>query len=85
MQAVGDGLLQQYQRIVPEVIKAPISDGIAAITTDIQANIAGAAQGLGTFLVGQVLQLFNTVTVVLRPDRSWEASKAPAPDLSGLI
>jgi predicted PurR-regulated permease PerM len=65
LQAVGTGLLLQYQRIVPEVIKAPVSAGINTMVTSLQANIAGAAQGLGAFLVGQVLQIFNTVTFLI--------------------
>jgi predicted PurR-regulated permease PerM len=65
LQAVGTGLLLQYQRVVPEVIKAPISAGINTMVTSIQANIAGAAQGVGGFLVGQVLQIFNTVTFLI--------------------
>ena len=65
LQTVGTGLLLEYQRIVPEVIKAPISAGINTMVTSLQANIAGAAQGLGAFLVGQVLQIFNTVTFLI--------------------
>jgi predicted PurR-regulated permease PerM len=65
LQAVGTGLLLQYQRIVPEVIKAPISAGITTMVASLQANISDAAQGVGAFLVGQVLQIFNTVTFLI--------------------
>lgn len=58
-------LYQQYSRSVPPSIQGPIQEGARSALETAQANLATYAQGVGTFLFAQVLQVVNTVTFLV--------------------
>lgn len=60
-----NGLYQQYRRSVPPSIQGPIEQGAQSALETAQANLATYAQGVGTFLLAQVLQVVNTVTFLI--------------------
>jgi predicted PurR-regulated permease PerM len=65
LQEMGRSLLDQYQNRVPPAVRAPIEQGIRNGLQTLQTNIAGYLQSIGSFIIGQVLQVLNTVTFLV--------------------
>jgi predicted PurR-regulated permease PerM len=65
IQATGNQLLEQYRQNVPEAIRVPLDEGIANALRTAQDNLGTFAQGLGTFMVDQILRVVNTLTFLI--------------------
>jgi predicted PurR-regulated permease PerM len=51
----------EYQRLVPEELRSVVEEGANTTYERIKENIASYAQEVGTFLIGSVMQVVNTV------------------------
>jgi predicted PurR-regulated permease PerM len=65
LQTMGQELFRQYQNSVPASIRGPIEEGVRNGLRSLQANITTYLQGVGTFILAQVLRIANTVTFLV--------------------
>lgn len=65
LQQLGRSLLEQYQNRVPTAIKRPLEEGLRNGLGTLQSNVATYVQSVGAFIIGQVLQVLNTVTFLV--------------------
>src|SRR5262245_39598952 len=65
LQAMGQELLQEYQNSVPASIRGPIEDGVRNGLRSLQANITTYLQGIGSFILTQILRIVNTLTFLV--------------------
>jgi predicted PurR-regulated permease PerM len=65
LQAMGQELFREYQSSVPASIRGPIEEGARNGLRSLQANISTYLQGIGGFIIAQVLRIANTVTFLV--------------------
>jgi predicted PurR-regulated permease PerM len=65
LQTMGQELFRQYQSSVPASIRAPVEEGVRNGLRTLQANITTYLQGIGGFILAQVLRIANTVTFLV--------------------
>lgn len=65
LQEMGAHLLQQYQSRVPETIRQPINEVLNNALRDAQTHLTIYAQQAGAFILGQALQVINTVSFLV--------------------
>jgi predicted PurR-regulated permease PerM len=65
LQAIGSGLLARYRDLVPVSFQAPIEQGARNALLALQANVTSYLQTVGTFILNQVIQIFNTLTFLI--------------------
>jgi predicted PurR-regulated permease PerM len=58
---MGADLLAIYRRNVPVELREPIDSAVASAIASVQANLTAYAQSLGSFAVGRIVQVINTV------------------------
>lgn len=58
-------LLGQYRDRVPDAIQTPVEEGLRNALALAQSNVATYAQGIGTFIFNQIIQVLNTVTFLI--------------------
>jgi predicted PurR-regulated permease PerM len=58
-------LVREYRVLVPDTFQQPIEDGLRSALRTAQTNLATYLQGVGTFLLTQVLNILNTVTFLV--------------------
>ncbi|HEU5098765.1 MAG TPA: AI-2E family transporter [Roseiflexaceae bacterium] len=63
--AMWNALVQEYRALVPASFQQPIEQGLRNALQTAQANLAGYLQGVGTFLLTQVLNILNTLTFLI--------------------
>lgn len=65
LQAMGGDLITRYQQIVPAAIRTQLDPAITSTIQGLEGNIATYVQGIGTFLLTQVVTIFNTITFLI--------------------
>jgi predicted PurR-regulated permease PerM len=58
-------LLREYRALVPDSVQQPVEQGVRNALQTAQTNFAGYLQGVGGFLLGQVLNVLNTLTFLI--------------------
>ena len=58
-------LLVYYRSRIPEDLQQPIETAVNSAIRSLQTNLTSYAQSIGTFLVGRVVQVLNTVTYII--------------------
>ncbi|GAB4110429.1 MAG: AI-2E family transporter [Roseiflexaceae bacterium] len=58
---MGADLLAIYRRNVPIELREPIDSAVTNAIASVQANLTAYAQSLGSFAVGRIVQVINTV------------------------
>jgi predicted PurR-regulated permease PerM len=65
LQTMGQELFRQYQSSVPASIRGPVEEGVRNAVRSLQGNITTFLQSIGTFILGWILQIVNTVTFLV--------------------
>jgi predicted PurR-regulated permease PerM len=65
LQTISQELFRQYQSSVPASIRGPIEEGVRNAVRSLQGNITTFLQSIGTFILGWILQIVNTVTFLV--------------------
>ncbi|HET9221986.1 MAG TPA: AI-2E family transporter, partial [Roseiflexaceae bacterium] len=62
---MGQELFREYQSSVPSSIRVPVEEGVRNGLRSLQSNITTYLQGIGAFIIAQVLRIVNTVTFLV--------------------
>jgi predicted PurR-regulated permease PerM len=58
-------LVQEYRALVPASLQQPVEQGIRNAVQTAQTNFAGYLQGIGAFILGQVLNVLKSLTFLI--------------------